>query len=254
MSNTTKKNRTVLLIVLGIIIVAAIVSAAIILPKIIKDGHNENNTTPIPSDRTPEASVSTENPSAAETESTTGTPSSRTPEPEVLVEIPKPDNPTEADDYFWETSKVYKVTNAMESDDVKSEKEAIAIFTERGFAQYPIEYDYSMDGKYLGDTEASESSSDKHPRYYTYYVSDNGDYFTIYLIEDSIVAFPISMLLDLKLSVEVLISDSDKVTSYNAAVNKFYLNRPTGTTATVKTIQRVDADSLNALTKEDLFK
>ncbi len=257
MNSQNKKKRAILFAILGVVLVAAVVVAAItVIPKMINNKTGDD-TTPMPSTETPLEPMVNETPDGTESEAPTSIPSTASPEtetPEVLVELPKPENPSEADDYLWDSAKVYKITDVKESENVKSEKEALAIFTERGFTQCPTEYDFTMDGEYVGEMEASAASQEKHPRYFTFFVSESGYYFRVYLIDDIVMAYPISLILDAGLSIEVLISESDKVMSYDPIENKYYLTTPNGTNAIVKTIERIDADLLNALTKEDLIK
>ena len=91
-----------------------------------------------------------------------------------------------------ESSKVKSTATRRiinESTDVTTEKESIGLFTDRGFTEYPITTNYSMDGKYSDEKEIEESSSEKHPMFTTYYVCESGDLWTIELVNGCSTAY-----------------------------------------------------------------
>ena len=169
--------------------------------------------------------------------------------------LDKPDNPTDVDDYYWDVSeKVIAVIDADKSTDLMSESEAYALLNERGFIDLPITYTHSSDGQYVGKTEVSQNSQNKHPLYQTNYLSSDNNVWTVYIINGNIFAFPASFNLDSNLETEILVSESDYLTSYNDAVNKFYVTIPKNNSAIVKTISQINAENLDKLTSEELSK
>lgn len=174
------------------------------------------------------------------------------PEPTEPVGLPKPENPTAADEYFWENSKVLEVKNASESEDVLTETEAKALLEERGFGAYPITYEYSIDGEYQDAAEVVDGSEVKHPMYQTFYLSAAREVWTIYVIDGDVFAYPASFNLESELSAELLVSEAVAVTSYDDEANKFYVTIPYETAMIIRTVERVDAQTLDSLTIEEL--
>ena len=156
--------------------------------------------------------------------------------------------PPDADEYFDKNSTVIAVSDANTSDDVQTEAQTCETLTERGFAEYPITSNYSMDGTYYDATEISIASASKHPVYETYYVTDSGDVWTIIIINGSIMANPVSYNLQSNLGVQVIISETDTVTSYDSATNQFYETIPHDSELIVKTVKRIDDETLETLT------
>lgn len=166
----------------------------------------------------------------------------------------KPENPSEADEYYWNNSEVIKVIDVKESKDLLTEKQVIDILEERGFIDYPITYEYSIDGEYDDTTEVSENSTDKHPMYMTYYMSEVGEVWTIFVINGTIIANPASFNLESNLEAQLLISESEELTSYDSETNKFYVTIPKESVAIVKIVEKIDAKTLEKLTIEEISK
>lgn len=166
----------------------------------------------------------------------------------------KPENPSTADEYYWNNSEVISVIDAKDSEDVPNETEVIDILNERGFNDYPITYMYSIDGEYNNETEVSNNSVDKHPMYQTYYIDENGNFWIIFIINGDIIANPISFNLESDLAAELLISESEELTSYDNLTNKFYVTIPKESTVIVKTINEINAEALDKLTMEEISK
>lgn len=155
----------------------------------------------------------------------------------------------DADSYFAENGKLLSAVPAPESPSVKTEAETVTELTSRGFDQFPVTSNYDMSGEFLNSAEASGSSPDKHPIYTTYYITENGDYWTIYQINGSIMAFPVSYNMESGSEVQVVISESEKIMSYDGNTNKFYETIPYETSLIVKVVERIDAATIESLTK-----
>lgn len=164
----------------------------------------------------------------------------------------KPENPTEADEYYWDNAEVVDVIDAQESKNVMTETEVITTLKERGFVDYPITYDYSIDGEYMDDTEAVEGSTDKHPMYQTYYAAKNGDIWTVFVINGAVIANPVSFNVESELEAQLLFSETKELTSYDEETNKFYVTIPKETAAIVKVVEKINAETLDKLTIEEI--
>ena len=237
MKGKTVKN--IVLIIAGIIIIGAVIAIAVAVA-------NKNSR---PVDTNDVVQTGDDGQGSTEPGSTFDT------KPvEELKALPKPENPSEADEYFWENATVYRVTNAKESENVKTEKNAVEHFTDRGFNQNDVEFEYDIDGTY-GDTKtASDSSEDKHPMYRTVYRAENGDLWVLYIVDGNILANPLSYNNESGLSVPLYLTETGMLTSYDNGSNRFYEIVPHDSVAVVKKVQTINAELLNSLTVEELKK
>jgi hypothetical protein len=156
--------------------------------------------------------------------------------------------PPDADDYFAKNANVISEISAEDSNEVLTETEVCDMLEGRGFGDYPITTEYSMSGEYFEASEISASSATKHPIYQTYFVTSGGDSWTLYIINDFIMAEPLSYNVQSGNEVQTLISESETLTSYDSTTNKFYETIPNETMLLVKTVSRIDAKTLEELT------
>lgn len=161
------------------------------------------------------------------------------------VEIEHPD----ADAYYEENAKLINSYSVLQSEDVLTEEAIENILKERGFIDYPIYFEYSMDGEYKKATETS-GLDEKHPIYQTYYITENNEIWTIIVINDSIVANPVTYNMQDGVNVQVVFAESDTITSYDSVTNKFYESIPNESEVIVKKINKIEASSLEELTVE----
>lgn len=165
----------------------------------------------------------------------------------------KVDSP-DAEDYFQQNSQIVNAIDVSDSEGVLTEAESSSTFGERGFKDYPITTEYSMDGNYNDATEISNSSSVKHPMYQTYYVNDSDELWIISLIDGDIVANPVSYNMQSALETQLIVSESEIITSYDSSTNKYYKTVPNESTLIVRIVDKIDADTLDTLTIEELGK
>lgn len=165
------------------------------------------------------------------------------------IEIEHPD----AADYYDKNAEIVDVIEAQESNLVQSEEEVGVSMTDRGFDEYPIWSEYSMEGEYYTATELS-GSSEQHPIYQTYYVSANNELWTIFVINGSVMANPVSYNMQSGLGVQVIFSESNVITSYDSVTNKFYETIPNETELLVKVVEEINATTLDVLSSEEIDK
>lgn len=156
-------------------------------------------------------------------------------------------------DYYEKNSKIIDSFNAKTSKNVQTEKEAIDVFTARGFGNDSIYYDYSIDGEYIGETEA-KISREKHPIYQTQYVTPGGNVWTIVMINGSILANPVNYNMESDKDVQVIISESETITGYDSANNIFFETIPKESELIVKVVDTIDAKTINSLTTKEINK
>ena len=161
----------------------------------------------------------------------------------------------DAESYFSNYSKVLSVEKADEAAGVHTEETSTKELEKRGFDEYEILTHYSMNGDYYDEDEViSDSSSDKHPMYETYYYNSSGELWKIMLIDDEIVANPISYNLQFKQSTSVVISESEHVMSYDCYSNSFYKTIPEKSELLVITEETIDTKILDNYTFEKIDK
>ncbi len=159
----------------------------------------------------------------------------------------------EGEGYYWDNSqKVIAVIDAKQSNDIPSDSEVINILEERGFTGCTVTYEYDLDGNYYEETEISDSSSEKHPMCLAYYMNDRGEMWTIHVINGKVLAYPSTFNLDSDLQAEIIVSETKEITSYDYETNKYIVTIPKDTAAIVMTVDRIDAETLEKLTVEEI--
>lgn len=206
---------------------------------------------------TPEPTVppETEESLPHETEETLAPETEETTEPdstEESTEPTKPENPSEADEYYWGISTIVDVIDAEDSPDVQTETDVLAMLMERGFTQYPVVSQFSMDGGYLGENAEINGGDSKHPRYQTFYRSGDAELWVIYVINGSISAYPAQYNLESSRPAELIISESNQITTYYHSRNIFYVTIPYEHALVVKAVDQINAATLDQLTQEGL--
>jgi len=155
-----------------------------------------------------------------------------------------------AEEYFEQNSVVISEVNANESDAVQSEEELNVYLSERGFVDYPITTEYSMDGVYHDETAINASSSEKHPMYQSNFVSASGDLWTIFVVNGVVMANPVFYNMQSDFGVQLIISESESVFSYDGTTNMFYETIPSKSELIVKVVEKIDVETLGSLTIE----
>ena len=152
--------------------------------------------------------------------------------------------------YFEENADIKDVSAVRKSKNNYSEKEIISELEGRGFNAFPITTKYSIDGKFVGSKEASNSSTEMHPIYETYYSTPNGYMWIITVVDGTITAYPSTYNLDHVERTPVLVSESEEIVSYDSSTNSFYRTVPKNTTMIVRVVDRIDDKTLESLKLE----
>jgi len=192
---------------------------------------------------------------ASEAQSTTDTGTTSDHEAPTMgssYEVPIPDSLAE---YYASISTVFSTVDAATSENVQTEEEVYAVLTERGFTQFPVTTNYEIDGEFCDSVEIEEDSSDKHPYYRTYYVSEvTGVVWAISITNGSFSALPASYNNEHFNDPPIMLSETKMTTSYDATENKFYVIIPFTNLVTLKQIVLIDAATLDTLTVEEIEK
>lgn len=152
----------------------------------------------------------------------------------------------DAEEYFQNNATVISAINAADSADIHNEADAYQNLTDRGLSDSGITADFDMNGEILEDAVITDTSSDSHPSYTTYYETSAGDLWSINEINGVVMAMPVSYNIDRE--VPVIITETGTVMSYDLYSNKFYETIPNETEMIVKTVDRIDAETLENLT------
>jgi hypothetical protein len=160
----------------------------------------------------------------------------------------------DADEYFSNNSKVITEIKVGNSKSVQTEKEVCTDLEERGFSQMEIYTNYGMDGTFFDEAAVEREASEKHPSYQTYYITQNEELWTVFSINGVVMANPVSYNLQSELPAQLIISESETVTSYDSNTNKFYETIPNESELIIKTVEIIDAETLEKLTIEEIDK
>lgn len=152
-----------------------------------------------------------------------------------------------SNEYYKKYYKIVNTTKANESKKTMSVDEVNDFLKNRGFKNYELEIDYSIDGKFLEDEGIEKKSNEKYPIYQFVYMTNDKDVWSIYVIEDSIYAYPVSyMVSNIKKSdKEILVSESSDITVYSSDLNNFYTLKPNKNLIDVRLVKEINAITLN---------
>ena len=159
--------------------------------------------------------------------------------------------PPDADSYYAQHGSVVSKQSAKNAQ-VLSEAEAIAELQNRGLLQGAVTADYDMNGNLLEGVTASASGTAKYPSYQSVYYTQSGELWIIHLIGGQIFAEPVSHNDDYDWNYRVMLSESNTLTSYDAASNSFYVTQPYSDSLVVKTVTRIDSSFLENLTRGEI--
>lgn len=154
--------------------------------------------------------------------------------------------------YLEATSKILNEIPAQESKSTLSEKEAADTLINRGFSQYSISTNYSMSGEYYASIEIDKNAAEEHPMYETFYQAENGELWKVYSVNGIMMAFPITYNITSGAESEVMLSETDSVMSYDSQSNTFYENIPNDSTMIVVVVDKIDAQTLEQMTIEEI--
>lgn len=154
--------------------------------------------------------------------------------------------------FYQENGEILRTFDVNTSEDIPTEEEVMTLLSARGFVDFPITFDYGMDGAYVGEEEITGDAATKHPMYQTFFISENQELWTIFVINGSVIANPVSYNLESTRATQLLISESQEITSYDSNANKYYVTIPKESAVIVRTVDKIDAETLNQLTCEEI--
>lgn len=163
-------------------------------------------------------------------------------------------NPIDAEKYYKENGEIISITDYKDAKELNSEKEVYTLLKERGFAENPIYTDFSENGEYLDQQEIDKNSDKKYPMYHTSYVSSNGDYWIIDVINGCITASSLNYSVTNEDKVQILFCESNDVIGYDNVSNKFFKTVPKENFMTLKKVSKINAQTLNQISEKGVDK
>lgn len=158
----------------------------------------------------------------------------------------------DVEEYYGKNSTIIEKINVKDSEQIYNEKEVFELLTDRGFTEYEITTEYSMDGEYYDAVTVSQESKEEHPIYSVYYISDSEMIWNVTVVNDTVMASPISYNLELETGVQVIVSESEYITGYDSVTNMLYEIEPKETFAKVISVEVIDSKTLDELTYEKI--
>ena len=110
--------------------------------------------------------------------------------------------------------------SASRSAGVQTTSQAMAMLSQRGFADLSLLADYALDGTYQGSTSLDQASSEKYPSYKATYTSITGVAWVICINDGSCFAVPIGTT-DGLFEQQYILSEKDYVTQYDGTRNEY---------------------------------
>lgn len=160
---------------------------------------------------------------------------------DYIVEFP------DIEEFFEENSEVVSVID-VSSSQVLTEEAVESLMTEIGFDDYPITSCYSIEGEYYEATEVTGSTT-THPMYEVYYVNECDELWVVNVIDNMIMATPVSYNMQSD-TVPMVVSETNEIVSYDSSTNRFYRTIPNTDVVNVLVVERIDSETLNSLTVE----
>lgn len=179
----------------------------------------------------------------------------KTSEPDISQpEISEPETSSnEVEEYYKKNAEIIDVFDVTPKETL-SESEVTKLLNQKGFTDYPLIYNYSLSGDYNNDQEGDPSSEVKHPMYGTYYASNTGELWYITVVGKELYATPLSYNISENMSVQTIISSSDWIMGYDDEEDRFFKVIMKNTALIVKVVDKIDAETLDKLTTEEVGK
>lgn len=158
--------------------------------------------------------------------------------------------PINAAQYYEEYAQIISIESLENAADIQSGKEVEEELRSRGFDQYGIVAPYDELGG-LNNGDEDTPMVDRHaPIFLTYYLTESEDLWTVSIINGHISAYPVSFNLRDEAGIEVLLTETETVMSYDGLTRTFFETIPDPSELIIKKIKTIDADHLEELSWE----
>lgn len=163
-------------------------------------------------------------------------------------------SPMDAEAYYSESGTILNVIDVMNSAAIHTEAEAFTSFVARGFSQNPVTSDFTIEGEVQSEYVISEQSKEKHPLYTSYFISDEGIFWTILDMNGRFFAYPVSYSLASTDNIQIIVSESNSLISFDGVGNRYYETIPNTDVIKIIQVNHIDAETMNQFTIEELKK
>lgn len=157
----------------------------------------------------------------------------------------------DAEEYFTRNSRsVVSSSLQQDSEELLSETNAVKLLHSLGFIQYAITTEYSASGDFYEEREITGDNPEKHPIYQTFYYTENRNLWTVSIVRNQIMAYPVSYAM--RAGENVVVSLSRTITSYDNISKLFFVTEPKEDVLRVIVVEKIDSEVLEAITDETL--
>ena len=156
--------------------------------------------------------------------------------------------------YLERTAKIVSKVSVNESANVMTGAEVTGFLGDRGFGNLSVTSDFSMDGEYVDEVEVTSDTAEKYPEYTSFFESESGITWMLDVSNGCITAVPLTYLIGNEVELRIILAESDKIMSYDPESNQFYEVIPDKWEYFVVTVPKIDAETLNNMTSEELDK
>lgn len=170
----------------------------------------------------------------------------------IIDDEPLSIEPIDAEAYLNEIGEVQSKIDVFSSEAVMTGEETIEFLTERGFGECLVYTSYSMDGIYQEEQEITVNSSERHPIYTAYYLSNDEAIWKLSLVNGVLLAEPIFYNYREGADVPVILSETSTMTSYDNVTNQFFVVSPDASELVLKSVPEINATLLDSLKIEEI--
>jgi len=145
--------------------------------------------------------------------------------------------------------KYGEITSTVELDSSQTAQSCSEVsdeFKSRGFDVAKISAVYTPDGV-INEEEFDPSSNKVYPIYQADYTDENGGYWQILSVNGSLVASPVSYLIENSPEKKIFVSESSSIFSYDNKNNVFYEFVPDSSNTKVIVVDRIDSETLSSV-------
>ena len=158
---------------------------------------------------------------------------------------------SEADEKSSEDTSVSADAIAFAEAAMLSEADILHMLEDRGFKDTLVTTSFDTDGNGTEPVEVTSSDA-RHPVYEANYVSPNGMVWVVSVTLDSIMANPISYNMKAGDAAMTVLVERDSFIQYDETARQFITQTLSESSYIIRKADRIDADTLSAVTQEDL--
>ena len=153
-----------------------------------------------------------------------------------------------AEEYYSANAEILSVTKVDDAEEILTSSEAISGFEERGFSLYEVTSFYEINGDMYSDGKIVGKTNEKHPCYQTYYMNSSDELWTLFIINNKVLANPVSFNMQSERNAQLIISEDESIVSYDSVTNSYYETIPDESELIVLKVDKIDSNTLDRYT------